>query len=77
MPPNGQIHSNNLSAAAGELFECVWPFCAVGAERVKPFMHNVKKWPNIFLKSCGVYSASFLKYVWPFFGISHESHNNF
>ena len=33
-----------------------------------PFMHNVVKWPNIFLKSCGV----FLKYVWPFYNIVHE-----
>ena len=21
---------------ADELFECVWPFCGIGAERVKP-----------------------------------------
>ena len=27
-PQNGQTHSN-------ELFECVWPFYSVGAERVK------------------------------------------
>ena len=33
-PQNGQTHSNNLSAIADELFECVWPFCGVGAERV-------------------------------------------
>ena len=32
---NGQTHSYNLSAIAGELFECVWPFCGVGAYRVK------------------------------------------
>ena len=30
-PQNGQTHSNNLSAFADELFECVWPFCEVGA----------------------------------------------
>ena len=29
-PQNGQTHSNNLSARADELFECVWPFCGVG-----------------------------------------------
>ena len=28
--PNGQTHSNNSSATADELFECVWPFCGVG-----------------------------------------------
>ena len=32
---NGQTHSNNLSAVADELFECVWPFCGVDTERVK------------------------------------------
>ena len=26
-PANGQTHSNNSSGTAGELFECVWPFC--------------------------------------------------
>ena len=28
---NGQTHSNNSSAVADELFECVWPFCEVCA----------------------------------------------
>ena len=28
---NGQTHSNSLWAVAVELFECVWPFCWVGA----------------------------------------------
>ena len=32
----------------------------------KPFIHNVKKLPNILQKSCGVNTARFLKYVWPF-----------
>ena len=30
-PQNGRTHSNNLSATADELFECVGPFCGVGA----------------------------------------------
>ena len=30
-PQNGQAHSNNSSTTAYELFECVWPFCGVGA----------------------------------------------
>ena len=30
-PQNGQIHSNNSYATADEWFECVWPFCGVGA----------------------------------------------
>ena len=30
-PQNGQTHSNNSSATANEFFECVWPFCGVGA----------------------------------------------
>ena len=31
IPQNGQTHSNNSSVLADELFECVWPFCGVGA----------------------------------------------
>ena len=38
-------------------------------------MHNVVKWPNILQKSCGVNTARFLKYVWPFFNIMHERVN--
>ena len=34
-PQNGQIHPDNSSATADELFECVWTFCAVGALRFK------------------------------------------
>ena len=34
-----------------------------------PLLHNVEKWPNILLKSCGVNTARFLKYAWPFFNI--------
>ena len=30
-------------------------------------MHNVEKWPNTLQKSCGVHTAWFLKYTWPFF----------
>ena len=33
-PQNGQTHSNNSSALADKLFECVWPFCGVGTLRV-------------------------------------------
>ena len=32
---NGQTHTNNSSARADEMFECVWPFCGVGTSRVK------------------------------------------
>ena len=32
---NGQTHSNNSLAKADALFECVWPFCGIGAESVK------------------------------------------
>ena len=30
-PQNGLTHSNNSLATADELFECVRPFCGVGA----------------------------------------------
>ena len=32
---NGQTHANNSLAVADELFEFVWPFCGVGAEKLK------------------------------------------
>ena len=34
-PQNGQAHLDNSSAVADELFECVWPFCGAGTERIK------------------------------------------
>ena len=40
-----------------------------------PFMHNVVKWPKILLKYCGVHTARFLKYVWPFYNIMHKRVN--
>ena len=36
------------------------------------FVHNIKKWSNMLQKSCGVHTARFLKYVWPFFKIMDE-----
>ena len=35
------------------------------------FMHNVVKWPKK-KKKCGIHTARFLKYVWPFYNIMHE-----
>ena len=35
------------------------------ANSLSPFKYNVVKWPNIILKSCGVNTARFLKYVRP------------
>ena len=40
-------------------------------------MHNVVKWPKILQKSCGVHTARFLNYVWPFYNIMHERVNKF
>ena len=37
-----------------------------------PFMLTIAKWPNVFQKSCGVETARFLKYVWPFCNTMHE-----
>ena len=34
-------------------------------------MHNIKKWLNVFLKSCGVNTVGFLKLIWPFFNNMH------
>ena len=36
---------------------------------IYPLFHDAEKWPKILLKSCGVNTARFLKYVWPFFNI--------
>ena len=41
IPLNGQTHSNNSSATANELFECVWPFCKAGALRVNRLKHAI------------------------------------
>ena len=30
-PQNGQAHPNNFAAKSDELFECIQPFCRVGA----------------------------------------------
>ena len=38
-------------------------------------MHSVVKWAQTLLKSCGVNTARFLKYVWPFYNIMHERVN--
>ena len=40
---------------------------------INPFIYNVEKWSNIRRKSCFVNASRFLKYVWPFFNIIHES----
>ena len=45
----------------------------VRKREVNAFVHNVEKWPNMLLKSCGVKTASFLKYAWPLFNIIHEN----
>ena len=39
-PQNVQTDSNNPSAVANELVECVWPFGEFGAERVNIDMNN-------------------------------------
>ena len=36
---------------------------------------NVEKSSHILQRSCGVSTASFLKYVWPVFNIMHETVN--
>ena len=41
IPQNSQIHSNNSSAVADELFECAWLFCGVSAWRFNYFFKKV------------------------------------
>ena len=38
-----------------------------------PFMHNVVNCPDKLVKYCGVCTVRFLKYVWPFLNIMHET----
>ena len=33
--------SKSIYAVAGDLFECVWPFCGVDAQRVKWYRQNL------------------------------------
>ena len=59
-PQNGQTHSNNSSATADKLFEWVWPFCGVGAERVNGKINqNISQGSQTILRRC--YVKSFLK----------------
>ena len=52
-PQNGQMHSNNLSTVVDELFECVWPFCGVGAWRVSFCWPTTIAWPTTMAnKTC-------------------------
>ena len=48
---NSTIWSNTIKQfAADKLFECVWPFCRVGAERIKTFRRKYilyADFPNI------------------------------
>ena len=48
-PQNGQTHSNNSLVTADELFECAWPFCAVGAQRIKVDGHLAVNFQMAFL----------------------------
>ena len=40
-------------------------------------MHNVGKGPSILQKSCGIHTAKFLQYIWPFFKVMHERIKDF
>ena len=42
-PNNGETHSDNSSATADELFDCVWPFCGVGAKESERFKYENNK----------------------------------
>ena len=48
---NGQTHSNNSSGVADKLFECVWPFCGIGALRVRNKSENAKSMWSTNLES--------------------------
>ena len=41
-PQNGQTHLKNSSPTGDKLFECVWPFCGVGA--YKDMLHKPSAW---------------------------------
>ena len=55
-----------------------WQLCKTGKFAyflITPFMYIFEKWRNIHWKSCNVRIAKFLKYVWLFFIILHETVN--
>ena len=75
------MHSNYSSATFDEFFECVWPFCGVGVERVKGYgkfeitfilwniaifwIETSKPCYNIDFSSCSVFG--FLVYIFTVF----------
>ena len=62
-PQNGQTHSNNSSTTADKLFEWVWPFCGVGAERVNGKINqNISQGSQTILRRCYVKKV-FLKFL--------------
>ena len=67
-PQNGQTYSNNSSAVADELFECVWLFCEIGAWGVNTLNIFAKSSINdvwLFLE----YASVFLKEIPPQMGL--------
>ena len=40
--------------------------------KYNPFMQYIEKWPNRLKKFCGVNTARFFKYVWPFLRNMHK-----
>ena len=63
-PQNGQTHS--------ELLECVWPFCEIGAGRVKTdltFEHQLHKMVKHTLTICRQIADELFECVWPLCGI--------
>ena len=51
-----------------------WSKC-LNKYNFNPLFHNVENWPNILLKSCGVNTARFFKYVWSLFNIMKQRVN--
>ena len=45
---------------ADKLFECVWPFCSVGAQRVNPYVSAFYVKVHILKETCSYHLQSFL-----------------
>ena len=46
-PQIGQTHSNNLSAVADKLFECVWPFCGLALKGLQILSKSLTTFPKV------------------------------
>ena len=60
-------HTQIRRQISDELFECVWPFCEIGAEKVKTITFHNKSFWKVFIK----FFKNLLVFFWQYFGFTH------